>query len=48
MRARQIESEEQTIHHLKVEEQKRQREKRLLEDKCECGVSDTIEITQAP
>ena len=47
-RARQIESEEQTIHHLKVEEQKRQREKRLLEDKCECGVSDTIEITQAP
>ena len=33
VRARQIEAEEQTIHHLKVEEAKRKKEKRMQEDK---------------
>ena len=33
VRARQVEAEEQTIHHLKVEEEKRQKEKRLKADK---------------
>ena len=35
VRARQIEAEEQTIHHLKVEEEKKKREERLRQDKCE-------------
>ena len=33
VRARQVEDEEQTLHHLKVEEKKRQKEKRLKADK---------------
>ena len=32
-RARQIEQEEQTLHHLKVEEAKKKKEKRMFEDK---------------
>ena len=33
MRARQIEAEEATLHHLKVEEAKRKKERRMFEDK---------------
>jgi hypothetical protein len=33
VRARQVEEEEQTLHHLKVEEAKKKKEKRLKEDK---------------
>ena len=32
-RARQIEAEEATLHHMKVEEEKRKKEKRLKQDK---------------
>ena len=33
VRARQIEAEEATLHHLQVEEAKRKKEKRMFEDK---------------
>ena len=37
VRARQVDDAEATIHHLKVEEAKAEKEKRLLADKCEFG-----------